>query len=54
MPVFPEHIHIDREDALLRRAAHANHYRHLIDGLLAVLMVSGVLLIAAIVVLMTL
>jgi hypothetical protein len=54
MPVFPEHIHIEGEDTLLRRAARGDQYRHLIDGLLALIMVGGVLLIVAILVLMML
>jgi hypothetical protein len=52
MPVFPERIHIEGEDTLLRRAARSDQYRHLIDGLLALLIVGGMLLIAAILVLM--
>lgn len=54
MPIVPEHLHIEGEDALLRRAAAAPHYRHVIDALLAVLIVAGVFLIAAILVLMAL
>jgi hypothetical protein len=50
-PVFPEHIHIEGEDRLLKRAEREDQYRLLLDGLFAAVIVSVPLLIAAIAVL---
>ncbi|HET8537979.1 MAG TPA: hypothetical protein VFL73_12460 [Solirubrobacteraceae bacterium] len=48
MAVFPEHIHIENEDRLLKRAETADRYRHMMDELLGAFMIAAVVLIAAI------
>jgi hypothetical protein len=52
MPVFPEHIHIEGEDRLLKRTEHEDQYRLVLDGLFAAVVVSVLSLVAAIAVLM--
>jgi hypothetical protein len=52
MAVFPEHIHIEGEDQLLKRAEREDQYRFLFDGLYATVIVSVLALIAAIAVLL--
>lgn len=47
--MFPEHIHIEGEDRLLRRAASTDQYRHLMDEFLGVALLGGLVVIAAIV-----
>lgn len=49
MAVFPEHIHVESEDRLLKRAVMADRYRHMMDELLGAFMIAAVVLIAAIV-----
>jgi hypothetical protein len=52
MPIFPEHIHLDSEDALLRHVERDRRYRFLLDGYLFALITGGALFVIAVVALM--
>jgi hypothetical protein len=49
MPIFPEHVHLDSEDKLLRHAERDARYRFLLDGYLIALIISVAIFMIAVV-----
>jgi hypothetical protein len=52
MSIFPEHLHLDREDAQLHHVARDDRYRFLLDSYVVALCAGTALFVIAVVLLM--